>query len=176
MIQKIGLGGGCHWCAEGVFQSLIGIHDVAQGWISSCGENVSFSEAVIVTFDDEIIRLKDLVEIHLYSHSSTSEHSFRKKYRSAIYTYDDVQSTEVQFIIEEIQLDFEKEIITKVLPYREFKLNQEEQLNYLYTRKDNGFCTTYIHPKLSFLFKKFGSKMNKDKIALLNLQVDYENK
>jgi peptide methionine sulfoxide reductase MsrA len=29
--SKIGLGGGCHWCTEGVFESLIGVTKVNQG-------------------------------------------------------------------------------------------------------------------------------------------------
>ena len=44
MIQKIAFGGGCHWCTEAVFQSLIGVQNVAQGWVQSTDENDSFSE------------------------------------------------------------------------------------------------------------------------------------
>jgi len=54
MIQ-IGLGGGCHWCTEGVFQSLVGIEEVKQGWIASVDDNSSFSESVLVTFDPAVV-------------------------------------------------------------------------------------------------------------------------
>jgi peptide methionine sulfoxide reductase MsrA len=33
--SRIGLGGGCHWCTEGGFESLIGIKVVNQGYIPS---------------------------------------------------------------------------------------------------------------------------------------------
>lgn len=78
-IQKIGLGGGCHWCTEAVFQSLIGIEKVEQGFIASTEEYNTFSEAVIVHFDSEVISAKTLIEIHLYTHKSTSQHSMRSK-------------------------------------------------------------------------------------------------
>jgi peptide-methionine (S)-S-oxide reductase len=34
-INRIGFGGGCHWCTEAVFQSLIGVEKVEQGFIAS---------------------------------------------------------------------------------------------------------------------------------------------
>lgn len=79
MESKIGLGGSCHWCTEAIFQSLIGVLKVEQGWISSEKGNTSFSEAVIVYFDDSIMSLNTLIEIHLYTHSCTSNHSMREK-------------------------------------------------------------------------------------------------
>ena len=83
--QKIALGGGCHWCTEAVFQSLIGVERVEQGYVASTGNNNSFSEAVIVHFNTERISLKTLIEIHLHTHKSTSNHSLRERYRSAVY-------------------------------------------------------------------------------------------
>jgi peptide-methionine (S)-S-oxide reductase len=169
MIKQIGFGGGCHWCTEGVFQSLIGIVSVQQGWISSFNENESLSEAVIVEFNEELITLSDLIEIHLYTHASTSNHSFRKKYRSAVYAFDLEQKTTCEELIDKFQLDFEKKIITKVLLFNAFKLNKEEHLNYLYTKEDNPFCKTYIHPKLSLIKAKFSKVVNHEKLKKLTL-------
>lgn len=75
--SKIGLGGGCHWCTEGVFESLLGVSKVNQGWIASSGKDSDFSEAVEVYFDPAVISLSDLIEIHLYTHASRSNHSMK---------------------------------------------------------------------------------------------------
>jgi len=64
-----------------VFELLLGIAYVNQGWIASNGEN---SEADEVYFDPAVISLSDLIEIHLYAHASRSNHSIRRKYRSAM--------------------------------------------------------------------------------------------
>ena len=64
LLTQIGFGGGCHWCTEAVFASLKGVDRVEQGWIASYGDAESFSEAVIVTFNEEQIPLKDLIQIH----------------------------------------------------------------------------------------------------------------
>lgn len=165
---KIGFGGGCHWCTEGVFQSLLGVDEVQQGWIASDGANSSFSEAVIVSFNEAIISLEVLIAIHLHTHASTANHSFREKYRSAIYTFSEGQVTDALKAIEKVQKDFDKRIITQVLPFSSFKLNSENYLNYLYSRRDNAFCKRYIHPKLSLLRSKFSKQVDVAKLAELD--------
>ncbi len=85
--KRIGLGGGCFWCSEAVFQNLRGVAQVAQGFIYSHPPHDSLSEAVLVDFDPAQISLADLIEIHLRTHASTSQHSMRQKYRSAIYAF-----------------------------------------------------------------------------------------
>ncbi|MBL4648343.1 MAG: peptide-methionine (S)-S-oxide reductase, partial [Aureispira sp.] len=114
MITKIGFGGGCHWCTESVFQSLIGVQKVDQGWIASVNENESFSEAVVVHFDSDLIDLEILIKIHLHTHSSTSSHPMRKKYRSAVYTFAETQFNSAVKIIASFQDAFENKLITKV--------------------------------------------------------------
>jgi len=162
-LEKIGLGGGCHWCTEGVFQSLLGIEHVEQGWISST-EKTTMSEAVIVHFHSELITLRELIEVHLYTHSSTSNHSFREKYRSAVYVFNEDQRVEATLIINDLQPDFHHDVVTEVLSFKEFKVNREDQLNYLYTRKNNAFCEAYIHPKLTLLLSKFSKNVNQKKL------------
>jgi peptide-methionine (S)-S-oxide reductase len=150
-MDKIGFGGGCHWCTEGVFQSLIGVNHVDQGWISSEVPNDNYSEGVIVNFDPQVISLHVLVEIHLLTHSSTSNHSMRDKYRSAVYTYDQSQAENIHRIIAEIQIQFDKKIITKVLPSINFKRNKQSFLNYYQKQPKAAFCKNHIEPKIQQL-------------------------
>ena len=161
---KIGFGGGCHWCTEGVFNSLIGINNVEQGWISSETPNDTLSEAVVVHYNETVIDLHSLISIHLYTHSCTSSHSFREKYRSAIYYFNEEQKREIEKVINLIQPEFELPIITKVIPFISFKLNSENYLNYLYTRPQGLFCESSIYPKLKTLLSRFSKYVNKQKL------------
>jgi len=162
-LEKIGFGGGCHWGTEAVFQSLKGVQKVEQGWISSSAPTDTFSEAVIVHYDKAEIELITLLQIHLHTHSSTSQHSMRKKYRSAIYTFSKLQEQSVLELMPILQQDFDQPLITKVLPFVDFKENKEQYQNYYYSNPQLAFCQTYIEPKLSFLKKRFSDVVTKPK-------------
>lgn len=161
---KIGLGGGCHWCTEGVFQSLKGVHKVEQGWIASEGDQHSFSEAVIVHYDPAKISLSVLIEIHLHTHASTSDHSMRDKYRSAIYYFDASEEAKIKQFLKHFQKDFEQEIVTKVYPFKEFKSGKREYADYYYTNPEKSFCKSYIQPKIRYLIQHQRSFTNWDKV------------
>ena len=158
-MEQIGFGGSCHWCTEAIFQSLRGVIEVRQGWIASTGEAAGFSEAVLVAFNPQVISLAILIEVHLRSHSCTSEHSLRAKYRSAIYTFNSQQENAAQQIINELQSEFDQLIITKVLPFDQFRLNQEKYLNYYYNDPNKPFCQNIVSPKLNALRRRFGDVM-----------------
>jgi peptide-methionine (S)-S-oxide reductase len=85
-LKRIAFGGGCHWCTEAVFQQVVGVLKVEQGYVASKAKQSDYSEGVIIHYDRDKISLKSLIEIHLHTHQSTSNHSMRNKYRSAIYT------------------------------------------------------------------------------------------
>lgn len=163
-MNKIALGGGCYWCTEAVFQSLRGVEKVEQGFVASDAANSTLSEGVIVYFDPEIISLEVLIEIHLLTHKSTSQHSMRKKYRSAVYSFSQIQQKEAQLALMKLQQMFGKRIITKVLPFKTFKPSEEQFTNYYYKDSQKPFCQNYIHPKLQLLLKKFKSSVDGEKL------------
>ena len=156
-MQKIAFGGGCHWCTEAIFQSLTGVSKVEQGWVSSTLPHASIpSEAVIVHFDTSRISLDALTEIHLFTHNATSNHTFRTKYRSAVYTFSKPQQLEAQTILNEKQKLFEKSLVTKVYPFGTFKLNDAQYLDYYKSNPEKPFCQVRIEPKLRVLLERYG--------------------
>ncbi|WP_282148497.1 peptide-methionine (S)-S-oxide reductase [Algibacter lectus] len=159
---KIALGGGCHWCTEAVFQALEGVTKVEQGYVASVEENTSFSEAVIIHFNEAVIGLSVLIEIHLHTHKSTSNHSMRDKYRSAIYYFSEVQKKKATDILNGFKNTFEEEIITEVLPFSEFKASREAIQNYYKKNPEKPFCKQFINPKLKLLVNKFSKHLNKN--------------
>tara|TARA_R110002051_G_scaffold5129_7_gene27455 strand:- start:991 stop:1500 length:510 start_codon:yes stop_codon:yes gene_type:complete len=163
-IHKIAFGGGCHWCTEAVYKSLKGIISVEQGFVASDGEESSFSEAVIVSYEPSDISLEDLILIHLYTHKSTSDHSMRNKYRSAIYTFGPLDVERSTLALQKFQNNFKKPLVTKVLPFREFKVSDKAFQNYYYKNPYKPFCKTHIAPKIKLLLLKFADKVDHIKV------------
>ncbi|UZO80600.1 peptide-methionine (S)-S-oxide reductase [Aquimarina sp. ERC-38] len=153
--EKIGLGGGCHWCTEAVFQALNGVIKVEQGYIRSIPPNKNFSEGVIVHFQPESVCLKDLIKVHVCTHKSTKNHSFRKKYRSAIYVTSDQQKIQCQEILKTLEQEFSISFITEVLAFKEFKASRIKIQNYYQKDRNKPFCTRYIDPKIAMMKAEF---------------------
>ena len=158
-IHKIALGGGCHWCTEAVFQALNGVEKVEQGYVASAVPYDAFSEAVIVHFEPEIIPLEMLIEIHLHTHKSTSNHSFRSKYRSAVYFYSEEQKRDAQRIRAQLQEQFVQPLITQVLSFKHFQASRESLHDYYKSDPEKPFCKTYIAPKLQLLMQQYAKHL-----------------
>ena len=150
-IEKIGLGGGCHWCTEGVFNQIIGVTEVKQGYIKATEPNDYWSEAILVSFDPKAVTLNQLIAIHLRSHAATATHSMRRKYRSAVYYLNEKDQKPVNDILKREQKNFDGKLITKSLKYEEFKESRKSLRDYYGRNPDAPFCKRYIVPKLTKL-------------------------
>lgn len=154
-MERIGFGGGCHWCTEAVFQSLNGVVRVEQGFIKSTPPADTWSEAVIVHFNPDLLDLETLIEVHVRTHSSTGNHSMRSKYRSAVYVYHPEQRQHAERILQELQPEFDGMLVTRVLSFSGFRESDERFQNYYQTNPDRPFCKRYIDPKLQLIRERF---------------------
>jgi peptide-methionine (S)-S-oxide reductase len=155
VMEKIGLGGGCHWCIEGIFQKLGGVAQVDQGFIRSDPPADSWAEGVIVHFDPFVIDLAILVEVHLRTHSASATYVASGKYRSALYVHDDKQQRQAEAAVASLRRAFDEPIETRILPLRAFKPSDERFRNYYASNPERPFCRQYIDPKLDFIRRNF---------------------
>ena len=163
-VKKIGLSGSCYWCTEAIFLSLRGVTKVEQGWLSSFADDDWFSEGIIVTYMPDVLSLKNLIAIHLHTHSSTKVHSMRDKYRSAVYAMEPYQNTEIKHNLALLQDEFELPLITRAYTFNQFKPSDGSMQNYYYSDPQRPFCENIITPKLKKLFASHAHLMDKDKL------------
>ncbi len=136
---------------------LRGVERVDQGFIRSTPPHEMWSEAVTAHFDPAAIDLATLIEVHLRTHASTSDHSMRGKYRSAVYTFNTQQADEARKIIAGLQTEFDEPLVTNVLKFDDFKLSDERFHDYYKTDPERPFCMAYIDPKLKVLRERFSA-------------------
>lgn len=159
MSEHMGFGGGCHWCTEAVFESLLGVARVEQGWLAPAGDTDNFSEGVLVEFEPDHIDLATLVAVHLHTHSCTSNHVLRSRYRSAVYVFSAIQAQQSNDAITRLQAtDFDLPIITQVCLFGAFHRNEERYLHYGQRHVGQPFCERFINPKLSLLRERFAAQ------------------
>lgn len=156
-LQTLGFGGGCHWCTEAVFQALDGVAEVEQGFIAGPPPDDTPSEAVRVSFDEARIPLGVLIEVHLRTHASQSDHAMRGRYRSAVYAGTEEDAGRCSAVLTRLASAFEKPLVTRVIRLERFILNDERFLNYRKTRPAAPFCRTHIDPKLALLRRQYGA-------------------
>lgn len=148
MKQRIGLGGGCHWCTEAVFQAVAGVQRVDQGFLWSTPPADQPSEGVLVLYDTDHVSLDTLIAVHLQTHASRSQHALRGKYRSAIYAPTASLAKAARQALARCADDA---VITRVLPMAGFSASPERYRNYYARDPQRPFCQRYIAPKLALL-------------------------
>lgn len=153
--MKIGLGGGCRWCTEAVFEAVKGVYNVRQGYISAKESPDQFYEGIIMNYDPESVMLEDLILIHLRTHQSMKDHSMRHKYRSAVYVYNQLELRKTRQTLKTIENSAGSKFVTRAYELACFKESRAEIRNYYQTDPQRPFCTRYIQPKLDLLLKEF---------------------
>ena len=150
-MAKVGFGGGCHWCTEGVFQALRGVTQVDQGFLQSTAPANTWAEGVIVTFDPTVIGLTTLSEVHLRTHSAKRARSLQSKYRSAIYIFEESQRHEAEQAIARLGEETGEAVHTLVLSFVGFSASDARYQNYYRTDPSRPFCQSSIDPKLAYI-------------------------
>jgi peptide-methionine (S)-S-oxide reductase len=178
MIEKtdiITLGGGCFWCLEAVYDELEGILDVVSGYAgghipnpdydSVCNETTGHAEVVQVTFNPQVVSLKEILEIFFSIHDPTTLNrqgsDVGTQYRSVIFYNSGTQKA----IAEEVKAGFEEEniwsnpIITEVQELEEFYPAEDYHQEYFKRNPYQGYCQVVIAPKVAKFRKKYAHRL-----------------
>ncbi|WWE57467.1 peptide-methionine (S)-S-oxide reductase [Parasalinivibrio latis] len=155
---------------EAVFRSLKGVSDVVQGWVAPTTENDTFVEGVLVTYDANHISLHDLIEIHVHTHSATSHHSLRERYRSAVYVTAKRDLARANEAVKALQADFSDPLLTEVCEFAEFKPSDSKMQDYFYADPGKPFCQVRIVPKLKTLLENFNEKVAEERRSIIEEQ------
>ena len=171
-MKNIYLGGGCFWCTEAVFEQVKGVEIVVSGYSGGKIKNPSYkevskgltnhAEVCKITYDENIIKLNELVEIFFFFHDPTTlnrqGNDYGAHYRSIILYNDNEERKIINTVKNKINKEkYDGGIITEIKEFSNFYYADELHQNYFNENSSQPYCEIVISPKLS----KVRSELNK---------------
>ncbi|MCZ0717636.1 peptide-methionine (S)-S-oxide reductase MsrA [Aerococcus kribbianus] len=134
--EKATFAGGCFWCMVQPFEESPGIENVLSGYTGGhkenptyeevCQETTGHTEAVQITFDNDVISYPELLEIYWQQTDPTDamgQFADRgSSYRPEIFYHSEAQKESAQKSKDQLQASgrFDKEIVTQITPASTF--------------------------------------------------------
>ena len=169
------LASGCFWCTEAVFSIVKGVEKVEPGYTGSSKPNPTYeevstgatghAEAVLVTFDPNVISFKEILEIFFGTHDPTTMNrqgpDVGTQYRSVIFYHDEAQKAAAEAMIAELTKEeiWDKPIVTRVEPFKAFYKAEDYHKDYYKRHPESAYCQQVITPKIAKLQQRFFNKL-----------------
>lgn len=169
------LGGGCFWCLEAVYDDLKGVTDVVSGYSGGnvphptyeqvCGKRTGHAEVVQVTFDPDVISLRDVLKVFFAIHDPTTKdrqgNDVGPQYRSAIFYHGPEQKAAAEEVIAELTREglWPRPIVTEVTPFEAFYPAEDYHQDYFARNPYQGYCQAIIAPKVAKFRKTFVERL-----------------
>lgn len=176
-LETATLGGGCFWCTEAVFDSVIGVEDVVSGYSGGhtenpsyqevCSETTGHAEVVQVKFHPNEISYKEVLQIFFGTHNPTTlnrqGNDVGSSYRSAVFYHSPEQKETANEVIEEITEEgiFDDPIVTEVTEFTNFYPAEGYHQEYFANNPNQPYCMGVVAPKVSKFRQKFADRLKK---------------
>ncbi|MGJ8692144.1 MAG: peptide-methionine (S)-S-oxide reductase MsrA [Thalassotalea sp.] len=167
--------GGCFWCIESAFNSLIGVDAALSGYMGGSTENPTYqdictgqsghAEVVQISFDNKLISYQDLLAIFFTLHDPTQlnrqGNDVGTQYRSAVFYHCDEQKEIVKRLITELNNDniWPAAIMTELTPASRFYVAEDYHQDYVSNNPQNPYCQMLVLPKLAKFRQKFRQQL-----------------
>ena len=171
------LAGGCFWCLEAVFNELKGVESVESGYSGGhvqspsyaqvCNGDTGHAEVVQITFDPQLLSLKDLLTVFFTVHDPTTlnrqGNDVGTQYRSAIFYHNEEQKKIAEAVIQEIGAEkiWDDPIVTEVKPFDQFYVAEDYHQEYYKNNSFQPYCRIVIAPKVARIRRKFADRLKK---------------
>lgn len=165
------LGGGCFWCLEAVYDQLKGVNSVVSGYTGGhvpnptyrqvCEKTTGHAEVVQITFDNEVVSFKELLNVFFTIHDPTTlnqqGNDIGPQYRSAIFYHSPEQKEIAEQAIAELEESglWGDPIVTEVTELDAFYGAEDYHQNYFVNNPNQGYCRVIITPKVAKFRQKY---------------------
>lgn len=171
--QTITLAGGCFWCLHAVYEQCEGVSAVESGYANGhlpqpsyeqvCRGDSGHAEVVRVSFDDERITLREVLEIFFVIHDPTTRnrqgHDIGPQYRSGIYWHTSADEAEVRAVTAEADSAHGGRVVTELLPLASYWPAESYHQSYFAKNPGQGYCAAVVGPKVEKFRRTFRSRV-----------------
>ena len=175
--EEIVLGGGCFWCLEAVFREVRGVQECVSGYAGGhlarpsyeevCGGHTGHAEVVQISFDPQVVSLRDLLRIFFTVHDPTTHHrqgaDVGPQYRSLILYRGSAQKEAAEEIMREIAAAgiWGRALVTELTELEEFFPAEGYHQEYFERNPNAPYCRVVIEPKVQKFRQKFQAALKK---------------
>ncbi|MGG7144194.1 peptide-methionine (S)-S-oxide reductase MsrA [Clostridium nigeriense] len=152
-MKKIVLAGGCFWGVEEFLSRINGVIYTEVGYANGrtenptyedvCYKNTYFAEACLVEYDEKVLSLENLLKEYWSIIDPTVLNrqgpDVGSQYRTGIYYLNDNDLETIFKSKEESQKNYDKKIVTEVVPLTNYYKAEEYHQKYL-KKNPNGYC------------------------------------
>lgn len=152
-MKKIVLAGGCFWGVEEFISRINGVVTTEVGYANGrtenptyeevCTKNTFFAEVCLVEYDEKILNLENLLNEYWQIIDPTTLNrqgpDLGSQYRTGIYYIDESDLDIILKSKEDNQKNYEKRIVTEVLPLINYYKAEDYHQKYL-KKNPNGYC------------------------------------
>lgn len=163
------LAGGCFWCLDAVYRITRGVSSVESVYTGGHTENPDYhsvctgttghAEAVVVTFDADVVTPETILDIFFTGHDPTTlnrqGHDVGTQYRSAMFPADAGQEALFREAIATAQPLFEDPIVTTVETLGTVYPAESFHQDFYAQQPFNGYCQVVINPKLAKVRQRY---------------------
>lgn len=156
MKKIIYLAGGCFWGMEKYFQNAEGVLGTEVGYANGntdaptyeevCHKNTGHAETLCITYDDDIISLKELLKYYFEVIDPVSVNrqggDTGIQYRTGVYFTDAVDEAVIANELKKLQERYSEPVAVECLPLKHFYRAEEYHQKYL-DKNPSGYC--HIH-------------------------------
>ena len=160
---------GCFWCAEAIFESVIGVEEVISGYSGGHTQNPTYessntgrtghAEAIKVYYNPKIASFDTLVDVYFGSQNPTQFNGQGpdkgSQYRSIIFYKNTAQKNSILKKKTALAKKLNTKIATEIKPFEKFWKAEEYHQNYERLHPNNSYIKAISIPRLNKFKKKF---------------------
>lgn len=157
------LAGGCFWCLDAVYRTLVGVHDVVSGYTGGETANPSYeavctgrtghAEAVKVVFDETVIPESVILDVFFTLHDprqlNRQGNDIGTQYRSAMFFASEEEKALFEAAIVRAAEYWGGGIVTTLEPVGDWYDAEEYHQDFFAKNPTQGYCLAVALPKVN---------------------------